>query len=299
MSLRALRRVFMGALVLLAGAGSAAAQDLAGIRDSGVLRHLGVPYANFVTGAGDGLDVELVRGFAAHQGLRYRFVETDWRRVLGDLTGRHARRAAHGAELLGETPVRGDVAAHGMTVLDWRAQVVRFSRPTFPSGVWLVARADSPLEPITPTGDITRDIARVKARLQGVPVLALPDTCLDPALYGIAATGAAVRLQPPGRKLSEMVPAILKNDAEATLLDVPDALIALDRWPGQVKVIGPVSREQRMAAAFRPGSPRLREAFDAYLAEVRRDGRYRRLVERYYPEVPHHFGDFFAGPGGG
>ncbi|MBW1993760.1 MAG: ABC transporter substrate-binding protein, partial [Deltaproteobacteria bacterium] len=39
---------------------SASGADLQEVRKTGVLRHLGVPYANFVTGSGDGLDVELV-----------------------------------------------------------------------------------------------------------------------------------------------------------------------------------------------------------------------------------------------
>nr|MBP8266208.1 hypothetical protein [Zoogloea sp.] len=43
---------------------SALADDLQDIRARGVLRHLGIPYANFVTGSGDGLDVEIVQRFA-------------------------------------------------------------------------------------------------------------------------------------------------------------------------------------------------------------------------------------------
>ena len=50
-------------LILAAGllclCGGALADDLREIRERGVLRHLGVPYANFVTGSGDGLDVEI------------------------------------------------------------------------------------------------------------------------------------------------------------------------------------------------------------------------------------------------
>lgn len=297
MERRGLRVRGLVGLLLGLTLGPALAQDLAAVRAAGSLRHLGLPYANFVTGLGDGLDVELVRGFAQHLGVDYRFVETDWTRVLGDLTGRHARRAADGAELLEETAIRGDIAANGMTVLPWREQVVRFSDATFPSGVWLVARADSGLKPIKPTGDVHRDIALVKAAMAGVTVLALPNTCLDPGLYDLADTGAQVRLQPPQRKLNEMVPAILKNDAETTLLDVPDALVALERWPGQIKVIGPVSGEQRMAAAFRPDAPRLREAFNAYLAQVRADGSYKRLVEAYYPAVGRYYAAFFGATG--
>ena len=47
------------------------ADDLQDIRERGVLRHLGVPYANFVTGSGDGMDVEIVQLFARHLGVRY------------------------------------------------------------------------------------------------------------------------------------------------------------------------------------------------------------------------------------
>lgn len=270
------------------------ARDLDEIRSEGVLRHLAIPYANFYTGRGDGLDVELIQGFARELGVVYQLVETDWQHVFGDLTGRHARRRGKDAELLETTPVRGDLVANGMTILDWRTQVVDFSDPTFPSGVWLLARADSSLSPIVPASDLAEDISRVKAMLSGRSVLALPNTCLDPGLYQMDATGANIRLQPKGRKLNEMVPAILNGDAESTLLDVPDALIALERWPGQIKVVGPVSGVQRMAVAFPKDSPKLRAAFNAYLQRIRRDGSYNLLVKKYYPAVFRYFKDFFV-----
>ena len=49
------------------------------IKKNGVLRHLGISYANFVTGSGDGMDVELMSLFAERLGVRYEFVGTDWR----------------------------------------------------------------------------------------------------------------------------------------------------------------------------------------------------------------------------
>ncbi|MCB1775621.1 MAG: transporter substrate-binding domain-containing protein [Gammaproteobacteria bacterium] len=278
---------------VLASAGIAGTGDLDQIRRDGVLRHLGIPYANFVTGAGDGLDVELVRGFAESLGVRYEFVETNWSQAFGDLTGRHARRTGRKAERFGNTPVRGDLIANGMTVLDWRAEVVDFSEPTFPSGVWLIAQAESPLSPINPTGLISSDIIETKARLPGVSVLALTNTCLDPGLYNLEATSAEIRLLPKERKLNEMIPALLNNDGETTLLDVPDALIALQRWPGRIKVIGPISDDQQMAVAFRPSSPELRTAFNKYLAGTRANGDYARLVEKYYPSVFDYFPGFF------
>ncbi|HHB77178.1 MAG TPA: transporter substrate-binding domain-containing protein [Desulfobulbus sp.] len=270
--------------------------DLADIKKAGVLRHLAIPYANFYTGREDGLDVEMIKGFAEALGVRYKLIETSWKDVFGDLTGHNARREGKNAKLLDKVPVRGDLVANGMTILGWRTQVVNFSEPTFPSGVWLIARADSPLTPITPTGKLKEDIKQVKTQLHNHGVLALANTCLDPGLYNMNATGADIRLQPKERKLNEMVPAVLNNDADSTLLDVPDALIALERWPGQIKVIGPISDAQLMGVAFRKDTPKLREAFNTYFKRIRTDGTYNRLVKKYYPAVFRYSADFFTQP---
>lgn len=291
---KALARSSLLLLVWLLVAPTLAARDLAQIREDGVLRHLGIPYANFVTGSGDGLDVELIKGFAKHLGVRYEFVPTTWETVFGDLTGRHARLVDGQTERFGEVPVRGDLIANGLTILDWRREVVSFSAPTFPSGVWLIARANSVLHPISPSGLLEGDILATKSLIDGTSVLALANTCLDPSLYRLEQTNAEVRLAPAGRKLNEMVPALLNQDAETTLLDVPDALVALERWPGEIKVLGPISEHQDMAVAFRPESTGLRAAFDAYLAQVRADGSYDQMVQRYYPAVFDYFPEFFA-----
>jgi len=272
----------------------AMAEDLPEILEAGVLRHLGIPYANFVTGSGDGLDVELMQGFAAHLGVKYEFIQTDWKHVFGDLTGRHARRSDNGAQFMDETLIKGDVIANGMTILPWRQDVAAFSNPTFPSGVWLVARSDSPLSPIKPSGSLDMDIQKVKDSLSDISVLALDSTCLDPNLYRMYDTMAEINLPAKTLKLNEMAPAILNHEAETTLLDVPDALIALERWPGQLKVIGPISHDQNMAVAFRKDAPRLREAFNEYLGMIRADGTYKKLVEKYYPSVFLYYDEFFS-----
>ena len=289
---KTLQRISLSLAMMLAAC-AAHARDLPEIVADGVLRHIGIPYANFVTGSGDGLDVEIMRGFAADLGVSYEFIETGWGQMLGDLGGRNARLGDHGAELTDEAPIRGDVIANGVTVLAWRAEVVDFSDPTFPSGVWLLARADAPISPISPTGRLDGDIALVKASMSGLTVLAQKNTCLDPALYGLSKTRAKVKLTNKSVGPDEFAPAILNNMAETTLLDVPDALIALERWPGRLKVIGPVSEKQLMAAAFRKDSPQLRQAFNRYLAKIRDNGTYTQLVKKYYPSAFLYFGEFF------
>jgi ABC-type amino acid transport substrate-binding protein len=280
--------------LLMALPTAAAANSVEAVKERGVLRHLGIPYANFVTGAGDGMDVELMQGFAEWLGVDYRYVQTDWSSAIGDLTGVNVKSGENGIERLGEVEVKGDVIANGMTVIPWREEVVAFGETTFPTQVWLMSRADSEVSPIKPTSSLAQDIVETKSVLDGKTLLGKLDTCLDPSLYDIERTGARVSLF--DGTLNELAPAILNNESEFTLLDVPDALVALQKWPGEIKVIGPVSEPQEMAPAFRPGDTDLRDAFDRYLAERRADGSFDRLVLKYYPFVTDYFPDFVSAP---
>jgi ABC-type amino acid transport substrate-binding protein len=278
-------------------AGSAVAEDpgtsdLAAVKARGVLRHLGIRYANFVTGGGDGFDVELMQQFATTLGVRYEFVETDWPAVIPDLVGRQVSASATDLAATATAPVRGDVIATGLTVLPWRSRVVAFSSPVFPTQVWVVARADARLEPIKPSGDLERDIAAVRALLDGRELLGVAATCLDPKLYALEKTRARLVLKQV--RLDEVAPLLINGQGQLALLDVADAMIALQKWAGQLKVIGPISARQEMAVAFRRDAPELKGAFEAYLREAHRSGAYAGLVKKYFPEAPIYFREFFA-----
>jgi ABC-type amino acid transport substrate-binding protein len=278
----------------------ASAVELSEIRQRGTLRHLGIPYANFVreTAAGvDGLDVELIQAFAKHLGLRYEWVNTTWTNVFGDLTGQKVHVKGDNAAPAGKTEIRGDIIANGLTLLPWREKLVSYSLPTFPTGVWLVARADSPMKPIEPSGKIETDIQRVMAQLPGRSILAMKGTCLDPDLYDLPVKDTEIRLYTVSQNLSEMAPAIIDGAADATLLDIPDVLIALQKWPGEIKVIGPVSTQQIMGAAVDKSSVELLHAFNDFFKAFQKSGEYKKLVEKYYPAVFLYLGDFFNADG--
>jgi ABC-type amino acid transport substrate-binding protein len=274
--------------------GLAPAGDLDEIRARGSLRHLGIRYANFVTAEGSGFDAELVQGFARHIGVRYEYVPTDFYNVIRDLLGRQVVRAGDKVSLEGSYPVRGDMIAAGFTVLPWRQQVLIYSKPTFPSQVLLVARTESAYKPIGASPNLEAAIADTRRILGTRSLLVMERTCLDPANYGLKGKGIDLRTYTASTNLDEMVPALLRGDAEFTLLDVPDAILDLQRWAGRIKVIGPISDHQELAAAFPPSSPKLRLAFDDYLDKIRADGTYDRLVDKYYPGIRRYFPAFFA-----
>lgn len=271
--------------------GSLMAADLNDVRKRGVLRHLGIPYANFVTGSGDGMDIELMNAFAKYIGVRYEYVKTDWRDIFGDLTGKKVRPKGDDIEVVATVPIKGDVAATGITVLSWRKKAVDFSIPTFPNQVWLVARAEYPVQPIKPAGNIKKDIEAVKKIIAGQPLLGKTGTCLDPSLYGLEKITDKIKYF--SGSVNDIAPAVIKGEANLTLLDLPDALVALQKWPGKIKVIGPVSGKQEMAAAFSKDSPKLREAFNRFMRKIKKDGTYKRIVEKYYPSVLAHDPELF------
>jgi ABC-type amino acid transport substrate-binding protein len=291
-----IRKFAVASALLVAAilAAPARADDLDEVMARGELRHLGIHYANFVTGAGDGFDVDLAQGFAKSLGVKYKFVQTDFYSVMRDLLGKDVVRHGDDVTLEGDFPIRGDIIATGFTMLPWREKVVLYSQPTFPSQVWLLARADAPYSPIKESASLATDISETKALIGGKSLLVMEKTCLDPANYGLKGQGIDLRAYTKNTNLNEMVPALLNGDAEFTLLDVPDALLDLKKWAGKVKVLGPISPEQKLAAAFRLSGSKLRDAFDDYLRKIKADGSYDALVDKYYPGIRKYFPEFFA-----
>ena len=199
-----------------------------------------------------------------------------------------------GEAVLGAShPVGGDVWAGGVTVLPWREKVVAFSQATFPNQVWLVARSDVKVEPIKPSGDPQKDVKQVKARSKHLSVLCVPGTCLDGRQYKLDQAGA--NLMDYTGKVSDIVAVVVQGESQALLQDAPDAMVSLQKWPGQLKVIGPVSHGpadgRRLCAQ---SAPRLREEFNSFLTQLKRSGRYRKMAQKYYPAVVEYFPKFFA-----
>ena len=284
----------IAAFLLAAMTSANLAADLDEIKSRGELRHIGIRYANFVTGAGDGFDVELVQGFAKHLGVKYTLVYSDFYNVIRDLLGKDVVRKDGAVNLEGDYPVKGDMIATGFTVLPWREAVLLYSQPTFPSQVLLIARSDSDFTPIKGSDDLARDIQETKAIIGQNSLLVMERTCLDPANYGLKGIGIDLKSYTRSTNLNEMVPALLNEEAALSLLDVPDAILDLRKWAGQIKVIGPISAHQNLAAAFPKDAPALRDAFDEYLLKIKGDGTYDRLVDQYYPGIRRYFPDFFA-----
>jgi Bacterial extracellular solute-binding proteins, family 3 len=285
-----------GAMACMFMASSWAA-DLAEIKQRGEIRHIGIRYANFVTGAGDGLDVELMQGFAKRIGVSYKLVYSDFYSVIRDLLGKDVVRKDGKVTLTGDYPVKGDVISTGFTMLPWREAILLYSDPVIPSQVLLVAPAESELQPIQDSADLAADMAKTRKAIGSRSVLVMERTCLDPTNYGLVNVGLDLRAYNKSANLNEMVPAMLNKEAELTLLDAPDAILDLRKWAGRIKILGPISEQQTLATAFPKDAPALRDEFNAYLRDIKASGVYDRLVDKYYPGIRRLFPEFFAKTG--
>lgn len=263
------------------------------VLDRGELRHLGVPYARFVTGSGDGLDVELMERFAKYLGVSYRYVQSSWEDIIPDLIGRNLSIDGDRVVLGTDRPVKGDVIASGLTVLEWRKGVLAFSSTTFPTQVWLISPHDHNQRPIKPCGYIPEDIRKTIAMVKGLTVMGVERTCLDPYLYGLGDEGA--KIVPFEGDTSDLVPAMLGGLSDLLILDVPDVLVALSHWQGRIKVLGPISPEQNMAVAFSLKDQDLLLKFEAFYGQLVASGEYRGMVTNYYPSLFLHFPSFLEG----
>lgn len=264
-------------------------QDLQQIKSKGELRHLGVKYANFVTGNGDGLSVEIAQGFAKHLGVKYVYVESDWKDIIPKLIGRDLQVEGNNVKLTGTRIIEGDLIANGLTRVAWREKIINFSSPTFPTQVWLIARSDSSLKPIEHTGSLEKDIQETKKIIGKRSMIGKLDTCLDPKLYDL--DGENVKLF--SGSLNFIAPAVLNGESETAILDVADVFVAMEKFGSKLKVIGPISELQDMGVGFRKESKDLYAEFQVYLKKLKADGTYKKLILKYYPMAFDYFAEFF------
>lgn len=264
-------------------------QDLRQIKQNGVLRHLGVPYANFVRVDGgelSGMSVEIIRLFSKHLGVEYQFIQSDWNEIIQALIGKKFRVLSDDTiQFLGNSvEIKGDLISTGLTVLPWRKKLIAYSQPTFPTQVWAIAKRGN-------LGKVSTDFptqSEFKNWLAGYTILGKADTCLDPKLYGLEA-----RVKYFQGSVNDIALAVLEGQADYSILDCPDTLVALRKWPKELKVIGAISEVQSMGVGFRPTSTALRDEFDRFFEKIKDNGTYYRIVKKYYPDIFFYFPEAF------
>lgn len=258
------------------------------IRQRGTLKHLGAPYAKFANNDGEGLDCALIKRFAAHLGVSYQYVPTEWPHAIRDLTGHDPNNTAAPA-----SQIKGDLIACGFTMLPHRRKYVIFSQPTFTSQIWLLAKNTADIQPIEATGILQSDIYRTLAKVKGKTIVGIADTCIDATLLPELEEAGAHPFNLPTSNLA--IPYKIRgNEYEFMLIESINAFFVMSSWPQDFKIIGPVSEPRPLGVAFAPESTELQQEFSRFFKYLWKSGRYKELAKIYYRANVDTMKEFFA-----
>jgi polar amino acid transport system substrate-binding protein len=194
-----------------------------------------------------GFDVDVTRAVAGHLGVKPKLITLKWSGIIAGLAAR-----------------RYDLIIGSMAITPQREKAVDFSAPYYVSGAQIFALAG-------------RKVAK-----QGN---------LDGAIVGVNLGTTYEQALRKHQEVKEIrtysgIPEILV-DLQAHRLDafVTDRLVGL--WAAKtrhldLKLVGPPLYTEHMGIAMQKGQPKLEAAVNAALAQMHRDGTYRRLSEKWF-----------------
>lgn len=223
---------------------------------------LNIPYEPFEFRDGNGelagFDVELSKALCTQAQLSCSWSEQSWESLLPSLMTRKA-----------------DAIMSGMTISDERRQQVLFSDPYLiqPSG-WFAA-VSYPLNEVTPDG------------LKGQRIGVLRGSSQDRYATDLYGQQNEVRRY---ASADDAVNDIMASRLDITFFDYPTGQSSLlEASPGRFKLVGDKIQDEHyfndgFGIAFRKRDQTLAERFNQALVELKKNGTYQSLVEKYFSE---------------
>ncbi|MDN3522859.1 transporter substrate-binding domain-containing protein [Halomonas ramblicola] len=163
-----------------------------------------------------------------------------------------------------------EIAIAGITITEERAEIVDYSDPYYDSGLRIMVRADN-------------DEVETLEDLEGMTIATkIGSTSYD---FLQETFGEDTEITPyPGT--SDMYMALLGRNVDAAFYDAPNvSYFAQTRGEGRTKVVGPLYEGQQYGIVFHQGSEWV-EPVNQALAEMREDGTYDEIYEKWFGEAP-------------
>lgn len=200
-----------------------------------------------------GFDMDILREVADRAGFDYRLQTMDFNGIIPAMQTGNA-----------------DLAIAGITITDKREEIVDFSAPYYDSGLRILTRADR---------DDIQSIDDLAGKTVGTKIGSTSFDFLEVEL------GEEAEITPyPGS--ADMYMALMSGTVDAVFYDAPNvAYFARTRGQNRVKTAGPLYQGQQYGIAFSEGSAWVEPANRA-LEEMRADGTYTRIYEKWFGEAP-------------
>ena len=226
------------------------------IQTSGVLRvciwpeYYGITYRHPRDETLSGIDIDLSSELAKELGVRLRYVESSFPRVVADLDGD-----------------RCDVAMFAVGVLPQRREALAFTQPYLQSDIYA----------------ITMRASRVVKRWEdidqpGVVVAVQAGTFMEPVMRTELRRAKLLVVQPPGTRERELE----SGRADVFMTDYPYSRRLLDNADWATLVAPPKPfHVLPYAYAVKRGDPAWLARMDDFVARIKRDGRLREAAARH------------------
>jgi glutamine transport system substrate-binding protein len=208
-------------------------------------------FLNTETNEMEGFDIDLINAIAERVGFEIDLEVVEFDGILAGMeTGRY------------------DIGIAGMTITEERAEVFDFSDPYYDAGLIIAVRGDE--EEIQSVDD-----------LDGRPVATRAATTSENYLE--ENTDAEISLFPD---IVNAYQDLRAGRVDAVVYDLPNVLYYIDSEAlGEMKTVGDTLTGEQYGIAFPEGSE-LREPVNEALAELKEDGTYGDIYEKWFGERP-------------
>ncbi|WP_319775282.1 transporter substrate-binding domain-containing protein [Breoghania sp.] len=237
--------------------GAACALSLAGVAHAQDAKVLNVatdatfpPFEYYEDGKMTGFDIEMINALGEKMGREIKWTQIDFKGLVPGLVAK-----------------RFDVAVSAIYITDARKKVVDFSDTYYPGGLVVLTKADN--ETIKSPADLAGKKVSVQVGTKSVAYLNehYPEAKL-------------VEVE----KNEEMFNLVLIGRAEAAVTGKPAALLFASKNPS-IRVIPDQVTTEEYGIAVRKDLPDVTEAFNKALAEIKADGTYDALVDKWFGGV--------------
>jgi polar amino acid transport system substrate-binding protein len=199
-----------------------------------------------------GLEAELARGLAGYLGRPLQFVEVAWKDQVPYL-------------LEGRT----DIIMSGLSITELRKVRIAFCDPYSRTGLMAILRRG--------------DIQRFK-----MGYFSLVETPAIGAIEGTTGEGFVRSRYEKARKRffktsAEAIQALRDKNIDLFIHDAPVVMVMAATYESELSPLYSLLTEEYLAWGVRRGDTALRETANAYIAELKRDGRLKTIIQRWMP----------------